>query len=256
MSINTYLDNLASSLVLSDAEKRGIATSLTSLSSKIDNYFSGVSGKAVFGSYARHTILPRNVDENSDVDIMIIFDNPENHKPQAFLNRIKSFVNQSYSRSEIYQDNPTIVLELSRIKFELIPAYYAYGTINIPDGPSDWRYTNPYEYDKMLNECNQENGYKIKPIIRLIKFWNIKKNYRFYASFEIERKIAEELRFARYSCSSYTDYLTRAFEEIKKLPSMTNTRIDTALNHIEKAQMYESMAHDYDAECEIKKVFI
>lgn len=46
--------------------------------------------KKIFGSYVRGTILPRKVDEKSDVDIMIVFNNPYGYKPQTFLNKLKS----------------------------------------------------------------------------------------------------------------------------------------------------------------------
>lgn len=76
MSVNTYLQSLASSLVLSTSEKDSITTSVNTIKSRLDGYFSDVVEKKVFGSYFRETILPRKVDEKSDVDIMVVFNNP------------------------------------------------------------------------------------------------------------------------------------------------------------------------------------
>ena len=90
MSVNSYLQNLASDLVLSDSEKSSITTSINTIKSRLDSYFSDVTEKRVFGSYVRGTILPRKADSESDVDLMIVFPNPYGHKPQSFLNRLKN----------------------------------------------------------------------------------------------------------------------------------------------------------------------
>lgn len=51
MSVNTYLQSLASSLVLSTSEKDSITTSVNTIKSRLDGYFSDVVEKKVFGSY-------------------------------------------------------------------------------------------------------------------------------------------------------------------------------------------------------------
>ena len=92
MSINTYLSETASNLVLSVKEKDGITTSINTLESRLNSYFgSDIEEKFKFGSYTRVTILPRKVDENSDVDYMIVFENSNGYKPQTFLDRLKRF---------------------------------------------------------------------------------------------------------------------------------------------------------------------
>ena len=45
-----------------------------------------------FGSYTRGTILPRKVDSESDIDYMVVFNNYDGCKPQAYLNRLNRFV--------------------------------------------------------------------------------------------------------------------------------------------------------------------
>ena len=124
MSVNTYLSDSASNLVLSTKEKESITTSINTLEIRLESYFgANIEEKFKFGSYTRVTILPRKVDEESDVDYMVVFDNSNNYTPQTFLDRLKRFAETKYSTSEIYQLSPTIVLELNNIKFELVPAY-------------------------------------------------------------------------------------------------------------------------------------
>jgi len=43
-------------------------------------------------------------------------------KPQTYLDRLRELAEVKYSTSEISQSNPTIVLALNHIKFELVPA--------------------------------------------------------------------------------------------------------------------------------------
>ncbi len=221
MSVNSYLEDLGSALILSSLEKSNITTSVDTIKSRLSSYFgSDVIEKKLYGSYVRETILPRKADENSDVDLMVVFNNSNGYQPQSFLNRLKNFAEHYYSRSEIYQSSPTIVLELSHIKFELTPAYKNYGMYYIPKSSTEWMYTDPDGFYSKLTECNKNNHYKIKPVVRLLKHWNIQKNYRDLASFELEKKVAEELMYAYFSCTSYTDYLKYSFDKIKYNPAL------------------------------------
>ena len=81
----------------------------------------------------------------------------------------------------------------------------------------------------------------------------IEKNYRDMASFLLEKEIAEGMKYAYISCTSYTDYLKKAFETIKY--STNYSRVYTALDHISKALSYEESNMPYTAQEEIKKVF-
>ena len=254
MSVNTYLQGLGSSLVLSSSERSSISISVDTIKSRLTSYFgSSVTEKKLYGSYVRETILPRKADEKSDVDLMVVFSNPYGYQPQTFLNKLKEFAEYYYSRSEIYQSSPTIVLELNHIKFELTPAYGNYGMYYIPKSSSEWMYTDPDGFYSKLTECNKNNSYKIKPIVRILKHWNIQKNYRDIASFELERKIAKELMYAYFSCTSYTDYLKYALEKIKY--STNYTRVNKALDCIAEALRLEADGYPYSAESKIKEAF-
>ena len=257
MSVNTYLSNLASNLILSDQENESIRVSINTLENRLNSWFgSAIIEKFKFGSYTRNTILPRKVDDESDIDYMIVFDNSDDCTPQTYLNRLKKFVETYYSTSEIHQSSPTIVLKLNHIKFELVPAYKEWSSYFIPDGNGSWMATNPNDFNNKLTTVNNNNSYKIKPIVRLIKNWNVNVNYRMLKSYKIEEQIANNMSYSYYSCTSYTDYLKRAFEEIKKITfnSTIISRIDLAIERIDKAIKYEIDNMPYSALSEIKKV--
>ena len=136
----------------------------------------------LFGSYSRKTILPRAMDANSDVDYMFVFTN-DGSTPQTFLNRIRRFVKLYYSTSEIAQSNPTIVLKLNHIRFELVPAVQGwFGDLKIPAKASDyneWLGTDPKGFNEKLVSANQKHVNMIKPLIRVMKYWNVKADYPF-----------------------------------------------------------------------------
>lgn len=254
MSVNAYLQDLASELVLSSSEKDHVSTSLDAIKNRLSSFFgTEVKEKKVFGSYVRETILPRKADEKSDIDLMVVFDNSNGYRPQTFLNRLKSFADNYYSTSIIHQSNPSIVIELQHIKFELTPAYKNYGLYYIPKNQTDWMMTDPDGFSDTLVECNKNNGYKIKPVVRLLKHWNIEKNSRDIASFELEETIANELKYAYISISTYADYAKAGLEKIKYKTDYS--KVNTAIDHINKAMEYERQGLSYSAEQEIKKVF-
>ena len=95
---------------------------------------------------------------------------------------------------------------LNHIKFELVPAYKSWGTYYIPDGKGGWMATYPNDFNNTLVEANNNNSYKIKPLVRLIKHWNVNVNYHDLTSYEIEKIISENMKYAYFTCTSYTDY--------------------------------------------------
>jgi hypothetical protein len=193
------------------------------------------------------------VDENSDIDLMVVFQNPCGHKPQSFLNNLKTFAEKWYYQSVVRQSNPSIVLELNHIKFELVPAFIQSGYYYIPQNSSEWQYTDPIRFNSAMQESNKNNGYIVKPVIRLMKYWNIQKNERNMVSFVLEQKIAEDISFAYYSCTSCTDYLIKSFNIIKY--STNVEKVNVAINNINRALNYENDNMLANAKGEITKAF-
>ena len=76
-TLNTHLVAVARSLILSDVEESRIATSISTLQTRLNSWFDNeVTKHFRFGSSVRETILPRKVDEGSDIDYMVVFNNP------------------------------------------------------------------------------------------------------------------------------------------------------------------------------------
>lgn len=257
MSVNTHLTALSSSLVLTETEKSGIATSISTLGTRLESYFEeGITTHFQFGSYPRGTILPRKADNNSDIDYMVVFDTSEDQKkPQTYLDRLKRFAETKYSTSEIYQSSPTIVLSLNHIKFELVPAIYDFGFM-IPSPASswaDWIPTDPIQANKALQDKNSAENYKIKPLVRLVKYWNAVKGHLF-TSFSLEQYIIGKYF---YSCNSLSDYFYAFWSDFDCPSSTSQTtkdKVAAAKKYAQNAKDYEAAGYPVTAENEIKKI--
>lgn len=257
MSVNSHLTSLASNLVLSEAEKLSIATSINTLSFRLNLYFSStVTNHFQFGSSTRGTILPRKADSHSDIDYMIVFDTSNGQrKPQTYLDRLRCFVKEKYSRSEIHQSHPTIVLSLNHINFELVPAIYSYG-YNIPSPASswlEWTSTNPSETNQLLQDKNKDNNYQIKPLVRLIKCWNTRKGHPF-TSFSLEQYIINQ---SFWRCSTLKDYFYEfwsGFNCTYGTAQYIKDMVENARKCARKAKEYEFNNMPASAELEIQKI--
>jgi predicted nucleotidyltransferase len=194
VTVNSYLTNLANSAIIRDSEKQNIARSISTLQTRLNSYFgSQLKRQVVFGSYTRNTILPRTMDQNSDIDYMIVFAD-SSFTPQRYLNQLRQFSATYYGQSEIFQSNPTMVLSLNHIKLELVPAIddWFHG-LRIPAKASsyqNWIDTDPNNFNSSLTSKNQSNNSLIKPLIRLVKYWNAKNGYVF-ESYDLEKKVIE-----------------------------------------------------------------
>jgi hypothetical protein len=198
MSVNSYLERLANNGVIRDYEKENIARSLLVLKERLDLHFTGtpsnggsISNHFAFGSFTRGTILPRSMDPHSDIDYMIVFEDSD-CRPQAYLDRLRRFVERFYRTSEITQSHPTIILSLNHIRFELVPAVDTFWIgKQIPakgSGYTEWMSTAPNDFNNELTADNKRNDNLTKPLIRLMKYWNACNQYPF-ESFELEKKV-------------------------------------------------------------------
>lgn len=198
-NLNYYITQITNKLFISygSTEKTSIDTSVGYLTTNLKNYFGNQIVEIIlFGSYTRGTIIPRKYDLNSDVDIMIVFNTdlyPEK-KPNTYRENFKRFVDLKYPRSISTKDLPSVMLILSKIKFDLVPAVknttWFSETLYIPKDQTEWQSTDPKGFNKELSDANQKYKNIVKPIIRLLKYWNHKNNYP-YDSYELEQIISQ-----------------------------------------------------------------
>lgn len=262
MSVNNYLSTLSSSLVLSPTENTNISTSISNLSSKLNLYFNEgqLHNHFQFGSSTRGTILPRRVDSGSDVDYMVVFRNPRGFTPETLLKHLKNFMHQYYNRSEIYKDSPTMVLELNHIKFELVPAIQDnWGNLSIPSKQyilTQWMSTDPLGFNEKITKVNVYNNSRIKPLVRLMKYWNTNKLDGYFSSYELENWLVQKYDYNNKG--SLKEYVYDSFDSL--IPSYDDSqrykdRLSRAKEIINDVRWHEQRGYDLQAKEKIKNLF-
>lgn len=254
MSVISYLDGRASSAVLSSDEESSINTSIATIKSRLASHFgTGLSDQFRFGSSTRGTILPRTMDEHSDIDYMVVFAEA-GFAPQTYLDRLKRFAESYYASSDIKQSSPSVVLQLNHIKFDLVPAIkQTYTGYRIPNGSSGWQDTNPNDFNATLTSKNNAELYKIKPTIRLVKYWNACSSY-VYDSYSLEKYIVGLVYFA---ASNIRDYLFTVFDNLSlsnDQPQWRKDKLTRAKEIIARVRQLERDEMPVTAESEVKKL--
>ena len=199
IGLNNHLKRISTELFIkySSVERQKIDRSVDNIIGKLDEYFDDeIDEPILFGSYTRDTILPRRFDPNSDIDILIQFNTKDYDKlkPESYRNQLKRFAEENYPSSIVVKDHPSIVLELNHIKFDLVPSIFDegffYDSIEIPAKNGGWMETEPDKFNDELTKANTRYNSIVKPIIRLIKYWNASHDYPYF-SFELETAIAD-----------------------------------------------------------------
>lgn len=259
MSVNGYLTRLANNAIIRDAEKKRIQTSISTLQYRLSAYFEDeIDEDLLFGSYSRGTILPRSMDACSDVDYMVIF-NDSGVKPQTYLDRLRRFVNLYYNKSEIAQSHPTIALSLNHIRFELVPAIdHWFNGLRIPakiSDYSDWMDTDPTGFNSDLVSKNQSHQNLIKPLVRLVKYWNAQNGYVF-ESYELEKSIVGQgywgSVFSTYQLKNYFYDFIESMDLGWSAAQWRKDKVQRAQKLVDDAQSHERQGDVGTAELRIK----
>jgi len=262
MTVNSYLMNLAGNAIIRDKEKESIQRSINALKTKLNlNMGAEISDQFIFGSYSRGTILPRNMDARSDIDYMVVFSDTS-YRPQTYLDKLRRFVQANYPSSDIKQSHPTIILSLNHINFELVPAINDwYSGLQIPAGASDyqnWQDTDPHGFNTRLTAANKTYGNQIKPLIRIMKYWNAKNRYPF-ESYVLEQDIVNT-GFGFYGLFGVQQLKDLFFDYINGMslnffaPQWKQDAISRAKDLASTAKLLDSRGAIIDAENTIKRL--
>lgn len=243
-SLNTYLNNLASSYFISHGsiERNAINLSLETVQKWLKEYFGkDIKSIEIFGSWKRDTTLPRKYDSYSDVDIMIIFDHERLQKtPETYRTWIKAFAEKKYSTSQIQKDFPTVRIDMTHITFDLIPTKkttWLFINHYIPDKFNSWMTTDPHAFTNTVITKNTTHSSIVKPVLRLVKAWN-SNNGRPFDSYLLEKKIVENVWW-----SFNTSIESAFFAACKSLSTwggtaFQNQKVQTLHNNIDWVQEY------------------
>ena len=245
--LNNYLDNIASELIIKGKEDDAIRNSIDAFGRNMTAYFKNYESVnlediKVFGSYDRDTDLPQSIDTNTDVDIMLVMEDDQ-CTPQTYLDRVRRAVKKYYTSSEIKQSSPTIVLQMNHIKFEITPAIKDAGVYRIKNDDNYWIMTSCVTDFNNLTTANKSNYYMIKPTIRLIKYWNVSKNYKAISSYELEKTIVNHYYNCQYQGYDTKSYLLTGLESLRiiSMSRIVRERLEKAISNVKSAIDFESV---------------
>ncbi|MGI8445841.1 MAG: SMODS domain-containing nucleotidyltransferase [Streptosporangiaceae bacterium] len=93
---------------------------------------------------------------------------------------------EGYAQTKVTPRGVAVLLDFTIIRADIVPAFQAEGRrFFIPDGKKGWTATNPPYHACMIKERDDALNGHLKPLIRLMKFWNIQ-NGGHLRSFHVE----------------------------------------------------------------------
>lgn len=187
------IDELIDNISVTDRQEDNIKASVGNLTGYLEDKENKLHVKEVFtnGSYDRDTIIrPLN-----DIDLFAVLtwdewkDENGNHpNPQSVLSKFKDYLNSLGDyKGKVKQDRPCVTIVLSDKNFDILPSFeVAGGGYQIPNYDlKSWTYSYPEQLSKNLDDVHRDRKYRVKPVIKAIKYWN-RENSKLIPSFHIE----------------------------------------------------------------------
>jgi hypothetical protein len=200
-SIDKFIDNIS----VTDRQEDNINSSYNHLKENLLKEDSNLSVKEVFlnGSYERDTII-RPLD---DIDLFAVIDekdyteNELDPNPQSVLTKFKNYLNSLNDyKNKIQQDRPCVTVVLSDKNFDVLPSLRKVGLLYIPNSDlNGWTFTDPKTHTDSLNSVNKNRNYKVKSIVKTVKYWK-RENKQNIPSFHVE-----EVAISVFNICSFTN---------------------------------------------------
>lgn len=202
--LNNFISEKASQISYSQEERSIIATTSNHLREIIRNQ-NDFNESFLGGSYKRGTM----VKGISDVDVY--FQYTGNGNSVAALARLRAYLINSYPRTEIKRDHPSIHIDFNRIPFNITPYKKDLWSqnISIPSLYFQWELTKFGELEVAITSLREKNPSYIE-LIKILKLWN--KNYnRGLKNFEIEWKVCNMMINPNFYWNGLSDWLVSFF---------------------------------------------
>ncbi len=182
-NIESWLEGVAKSLEPSPSSRTAAARSQKHLREKLSTgQMEGrLVGDYLSGSYARNTAI----HPLGDVDIIFLID-PTRWKmplfsfadkpaPSDVLKSFAAALRWRYKQTSAFTQRRSIRLELYHLHIDCVPAIAIEGTDYIWVGDRDddkWIKSSPKHHEVAVTAANRQNKGLLKPLIKILKFWN------------------------------------------------------------------------------------
>lgn len=188
-TVNAAFADLQGRLALTPNQRDIAAGRLTNLRSFFAANYAVANSPWAIGSYGRGTI----VRPERDIDIMVALSAPHywaryKGDSRLFLRWLREGLNRQYANTRVGVRGIAVHLALGEgLEVDLVPGFHrSGGGFVIPNGSGGWQATNPPYHDKLMTDANVRLGSQLKPLVRIMKAWNIVGNGGRLRSFHLE----------------------------------------------------------------------
>jgi hypothetical protein len=174
-------------LLLTTDQAETASTRVAGLRDYMSADFTMAEKAFTIGSYRRGTL----VRTERDVDLLAplsygTYVELYKRGSRAFLYFVRDGLNKRYSQTKVSSREVAVFLDFTVIRADVVPAFRRKGGgYVIPDGKNGWTSTNPPYHTRLVNDRDTALDHRLKPIIKLMKFWNIQ-NGGHLRSFHVE----------------------------------------------------------------------
>ena len=168
-------DRLFEDMRLTDRQREVSRQRINHLQSFFEGRYLLARKPWAIGSFGRETL----VRWERDIDVMVALDDfywPTRRSDSAsFLRWIRDALNEEYLNTRVSTRQVAVRMALGEgLEVDLVPTFvHDYGGFLMPDGEGGWRRTNPPFHDELMERANVRLGSRLKPLVRLMKAWNL-----------------------------------------------------------------------------------
>jgi hypothetical protein len=188
-TIPAAFTELQGRLALTPNQRSIAAGRITNLQSFFAANYVVAKAPWAIGSYGRETI----VRPERDIDIMVALDYPTykdryDNDPKGMLRWLRDGLDRQYANTHVGVRQIAVHLALGDgLEVDLVPGFHrSGGGFFISDGAGGWQATNPPHHDQLMTDSNVRLNSQLKPLVRVMKAWNIMGNGHRLSSFHLE----------------------------------------------------------------------
>lgn len=183
---------LQSRIALTPKQREVAAGRLANLQIFFPANYAVATAPWAIGSYGRGTI----VRPERDIDIMVALSVSEywdryKGDSRVFLRWLRDGLNRKYANTRVGVRGIAVHLALGEgVEVDLVAGLHRTGGgFVIPNGAGGWMATNPPFHDQLMTNANVRTNSALKPLVRMMKAWNILGNAGRLRSFHLEMMV-------------------------------------------------------------------
>ncbi len=186
-NVNKAFEELLTRQRLTAEQEKTAKARTRAITDAVGKTFAVGENVSVVGSYARGTLCrtERDIDLLAPLSVKDYWEHYRGDS-RAFLYWFRDHLNERYSATTVSSRRVAVKMDFTVIAADIVPCFLRQGGGYVmPDGRGGWMATNPPFHTKFLADADAAQKKRLKPLIRLVKAWNIANGHHL-SSFHIE----------------------------------------------------------------------